>query len=166
MSLIGTFRTMSPAELLQWISIGRKSGKLVVRHDEGNWFFYFDNGTLSYVEPLSGHNVLADVLVRHGFISREERDKALEVQAETSISVPKILLTIQAIAEPDLLDVMRQRAEEEMCEIFFCNNASFEFAPDEVPEMDILPLRMDLTRVILEGSRLVDERLRSREIPG
>jgi hypothetical protein len=93
----------------------------------------------------------------HGYITEEELMKAMEVQQQSGILLGKILVMIDVINEEDLQRLMRLKAEEEIYDIFLWNEGDFQFLDDELPQMEMIPLRVDVTGLIMEGTRRVDE---------
>jgi hypothetical protein len=90
--------------------------------------------------------------------------KAMEVQQQSGILLGKILVMIDVISEPDLLRLMRLKAEEEIYDIFLWREGDFKFIDDELPSMEMIPLQVDVTGIIMEGTRRVDEWQRIREV--
>jgi hypothetical protein len=60
--------------------------------------------------------------------------------------------------------LMRRKAEEEIYDIFLWNDGEFYFVDDELPRMEMIPLQVDVTGIIMEGTRRVDEWARIREL--
>jgi hypothetical protein len=100
----------------------------------------------------------------HGFITEQELMKAMEVQQQSGILLGKILVMIDVINETDLHRLMRLKAEEEIYDIFLWREGEFQFVDDELPTMEMIPLQVDVTGIIMEGTRRVDEWQRIREI--
>jgi hypothetical protein len=71
---------------------------------------------------------------------------------------------IDVISEPELLRLMRLKAEEEIYDIFLWREGDFHFLDDELPAMEMIPLQVDVTGIIMEGTRRVDEWTRIREV--
>jgi hypothetical protein len=90
--------------------------------------------------------------------------KAMEVQQQSRILLGKILVMIDVINEADLQRLMRLKAEEEIYDIFLWNEGEFQFIDDELPQMEMIPLRVDVTGLIMEGTRRVDEWNRIRTL--
>jgi hypothetical protein len=67
------------------------------------------------------------------------------------------------ITEGDLQRLMRLKAEEEIYDIFLWNDGEFYFVDNELPKMEMISLQVDVTGIIMEGTRRVDEWARIRE---
>ena len=82
---------------------------------------------------------------------------AMEVQEESQILLGKILVMINAIAESDLLRLMRKKAEESIYDVFLWTEGDFEFVDGDMPDQKMVPLSLDVTGIIMEGMRRYDE---------
>src|SRR5437016_828292 len=164
MGVSRNLKTMLPGDLLQWLSLGQKNGTLVVANKSVEKRIFFKGGRVISSASSDPREYLGQFLISHGFISEQELMKAMEVQQQSGILLGKILVMIDVIAEEDLLRLMRLKAEEEIYEIFLWPEGDFQFADDQLPEMDMIPLQVDVTGIIMEGSRRVDEWSRIREV--
>lgn len=163
MALSGNLRTMLPGDLLQWLSLGQKTGTLVVSNKRVEKKIFFRNGRVISSASNDPREYLGQFLMSHGYLTEPELKKAMEVQQQSRILLGKILVMIDVISEPDLQRFMRLKAEEEIYDIFLWNDGEFYFLDDELPQMEMIPLQVDVTGIIMEGTRRVDEWARIRE---
>jgi hypothetical protein len=163
MALSGNLRTMLPGDLLQWLSLGQKTGTLVITNKRVEKKIFFRNGRVISSASNDPREYLGQFLMSHGYLSEPELKKAMEVQQQSGILLGKILVMIEVINEPDLVRFMRLKAEEEIYDIFLWNDGEFYFVDDELPQMEMIPLQVDVTGIIMEGTRRVDEWARIRE---
>ena len=164
MSVSGNLKTMLPGDLLQWLSLGQKTGTLVVSNKAVEKKIFFRNGRVISSASNDPREYLGQFLMSHGYITEEELMKAMEVQQQSRILLGKILVMIDVINEEDLQRLMRLKAEEEIYDIFLWNEGEFQFIDDELPQMEMIPLRVDVTGLIMEGTRRVDEWNRIRTL--
>jgi hypothetical protein len=164
MGVSGNLRSMQPGDLLQWLSLGQKSGTLVVTSKSVQKRIFFKAGRVISSASNSPREYLGQFLISHGYLTEEELMKAMEVQHQSGILLGKILVMIEVIGEQDLQRLMRLKAEEEIYEIFLWHDAEFHFIDDELPTMEMVPLQVDVTGIIMEGTRRVDEWTRIREV--
>jgi hypothetical protein len=157
MSVSGNLKTMLPGDLLQWLSLGQKTGTLLVTKVGVEKKIFFRNGRVISSASNDPREYLGQFLMSHGYISEPELMKAMEVQAQSRILLGKILVMIDVITEEDLQRLMRLKAEEEIYDIFLWNEGDFSFIDDQLPEMEMIPLQVDVTGLIMEGTRRVDE---------
>jgi hypothetical protein len=163
MALSGNLKTMLPGDLLQWLSLGQKTGTLVVSNKRVEKKIFFRNGRVISSASNDPREYLGQFLMSHGYLTEPELKKAMEVQQQSGILLGKILVMIDVINEPDLQRFMRLKAEEEIYDIFLWNDGDFYFVDDELPQMEMISLQVDVTGIIMEGTRRVDEWARIRE---
>ena len=157
MSVSGNLKTMLPGDLLQWLSLGQKTGTLCVTNKGVQKKIFFRSGRVISSASNDPREYLGQFLMSHGYITEEELMKAMEVQQQSGILLGKILVMIDVINEEDLQRLMRLKAEEEIYDIFLWNEGDFQFVDDDLPQMEMIPLRVDVTGLIMEGTRRVDE---------
>lgn len=163
MGVSGNLKTMLPGDLLQWLSLGQKSGTLVVTNKDTEKKIFFRGGRVISSASNDPREYLGQFLMSHGYLSEDELRKAMEVQAQSGILLGKILVVINLISEPDLMRLMRLKAEEEIYDVFLWNDGEFHFIDNELPQMEMVPLKVDVTGIIMEGTRRADEWPRIRE---
>ncbi|MBK5260674.1 MAG: DUF4388 domain-containing protein [Thermoanaerobaculia bacterium] len=155
---------MLPGDLLQWLSLGQKSGTLVVGHESTEKKIFFRDGRVISSASNNPREYLGQFLMSHGYLNEEELRKAMEVQLQSGILLGKILVMIGLINEGDLTRLMRLKAEEEIYDVFLWPEGEFHFIDNELPQMEMVPLKIDVTGIIMEGTRRVDEWPRIREL--
>jgi hypothetical protein len=163
MALTGKL-TMTAADLLQWVSLGQKSGTLVVARESVEKKIFFRNGRVISSASNDPREYLGQFLMSHGYLSEPELTKAMEVQRQSGILLGKILVMIDVIGEEDLQRLMRRKAEEEIYDVFLWREGIFEFHENEVPQNEMIPLQVDVTGIIMEGTRRMDEWSRIRQV--
>ncbi|HEX2121891.1 MAG TPA: DUF4388 domain-containing protein, partial [Thermoanaerobaculia bacterium] len=164
MALSGNLKTMLPGDLLQWLSLGQKTGTLVISNKSVEKKVFFRGGRVISSASNDPREYLGQFLMSHGYLTEPELKKAMEVQQHSGILLGKILVMIDVISESDLQRLMRRKAEEEIYDIFLWNDGDFYFVDDELPRMEMIPLQVDVTGIIMEGTRRLDEWSRIREL--
>src|SRR5512132_2888729 len=143
MGVSGNLRTMLPGDLLQWLSLGQKTGTLVLSRAGVEKKIFFRKGRVISSASNDPREYLGQFLISHGFLTEPELKKAMEVQQQSGILIGKILVMIEVISEKDLLRLMRLKAEEEIYDIFLWKEGDFHFLDDELPEQQMVPLQVD-----------------------
>ena len=164
MALSGNLKTMLPGDLLQWLSLGQKTGTLVISNKRVEKKIFFRSGRVISSASNDPREYLGQFLMSHGYITEAELKKAMEVQQQSGILLGKILVMIDVIGEEDLQRFMRRKAEESIYDIFLWSDGDFYFVDDELPQMEMITLQVDVTGIIMEGTRRVDEWSRIREL--
>ena len=172
MAITGNLRTMQLSELLQWLSLGQKTGTLVIRGEPGEKRLFFRDGRIISSSSTIEREYLGNFLISYGYITEEELTRAMEVQRESKILLGKILVMIGAIAEEEVSELIKLKAAETIYDIFLWTEGAFEFVDGELPQLPMIPISVDVTGIVLEGLRRYDDwqrirgRIRSlREIP-
>jgi hypothetical protein len=164
MGVTGNLKTMLPGDLLQWLSLGQKTGTLIVTKKAVEKKIFLNRGRVISSASNDPREYLGQFLMSHGYMSEPELVKAMQVQSESNILLGKILVMIDVIDEESLQRLMRRKAEEAIYDIFLWREGEFSFIDDELPTMEMIPLQVDVTGLIMEGTRRVDEWQRIRLI--
>jgi hypothetical protein len=164
MSVSGNLRTMELAELLQWLSHSKKSGTLIVDNGAAQKKVYFESGRIVASASTNPTEQLGHFLVSRGFITELELTKAMELQEETRVLLGKILVSIGALSEEDLRELLMHQTGESIYDIFCWKEGEFRFVDSERIDRGLIPLALDVTHVILNGLKRVDDWGRIRKL--
>jgi hypothetical protein len=157
LGITGNLKTMQLGELFQWLSLGSKTGTLLINGHGVEKRIYFQDGRIASTSSSDQREYLGHFLVSNGFITEDELKMAMEVQEESQILLGKILVMINAIAEADLLRLMRKKAEESIYDVFLWTEGNFEFVDGQMPDQKMVLLSLDVTGIVMEGMRRYDE---------
>lgn len=163
MSISGNLKTMELSELLQWLSQGQKTGTLVIDRGDVEKRICFEEGYITSTSSTDPKEHLGHFLVSYGFIDEVTLAKAMEMQSEANMLLGKILITIEAIAEEQLDRMLTLKAEESLYDVFTWPEGEFQFISGTVPDRPMVPMRVDVPGVVLEGMHRVDQWRRIRE---
>ena len=166
MGISGNLKTMVLAELLQWLSMGQKTGTLVIENQAKKITkrVFFDDGIIISSASTDAKEYLGRFLASHGFIPEEVVNEALSNQAQEKQLLGKILVNMGAISEEDLHQMLRLKAEESIYDIFTWEEGDFEFLDDQLPDKTMIRMQLDVQGIVLEGTRRVDEWNRIRTV--
>ncbi len=164
MSISGNLRTMELAELLQWLSQSKKTGTLIFDNGEVEKRIFFKDGFIISSSSTNPNEHLGHFLVSHGFITEEELSKAIGMQEETKSLLGKILVNMGAITEEELYEILRMKTEESLYNVFEWEEGEFRFIDNELPPYAMIPIKLDVTGIILEGMQRLDEIKRLRQV--
>ena len=163
MSITGNLKTMELAELMQWLSQSNKTGTMIIDNGQVKKQIHFRGGRIISSASTDPKEHLGHFLVSHGFINENELSNAIQMQEKTGMLLGKILVTIGAISEDDLNRLLRIKAEESLYDIFSWSEGEFRFLDDQLPERTFIPMDLEVTGLVLEGARRMDEWNRIRE---
>jgi hypothetical protein len=163
MGITGNLQTMQLAELLQWLSQGQKTGTLVVDDGAVVKRIFFRDGRIISSASTDPREYLGEFLVRHGHIDVDALNAAVQRQEATGMLLGKILVSSGALAEEDLQPLLQIKTREAIYDLFTWSEGSFEFLDDQLPDKLMVPTQLEVTGIILEGVRRLDEWGRIRQ---
>jgi hypothetical protein len=158
MPVQGTFAAMPVSELLMWISQFMKTGTLEIRTTKAKQTMAFVDGALIYSSSSDPEGTLGRLLLKYGAVSEEEHMRARELRETRSMAVAKALLEIKALNEQQLLRFLRKKAEKELYDLFDTEEGEFTFVEQELPALDLLPLRVDVLKMLMRVAQDRDEK--------
>lgn len=162
MGLEGQISDFDLADIIQLIGRGRKTGKLVISGAENYVSVYFKDGLAVFASPAHQRDYLGNILVRNGVVTREDIERALDVQKRLrregrNVRLGSILMNNGAVERSTLERYMRFQIEETIMAALTEKAGHFEFVPEfDLSEEDIVT-GIEPEWVLLETSRQLDE---------
>ena len=164
MGMTGNLRTMQLEELLQWLSQSKKSGTLEIVNGTVEKKIFFKEGSILSSASNKPEEYLGHFLVSHGLINEAQLGSAIAAQEKSRMLLGMLLVHNGAIAEKDLARMLCLKAEESIYDIFAWDQGDFRFLDDVLPESAMVPMRLDVTGIVMEGVQRVDEWRRIRKL--
>jgi hypothetical protein len=158
MALKGNLRDFSTTQLLNLISLARKTGALTIEGRNSTAKLYFKEGKLIHAAAGSQDGQLAQMLLKAGKITAEQ---ARTIQARAAMSSDKelalLLMNAGHVSQNDIIQSVRSYMLELVYNVFTWNDGLFHFEPNALPSEDRITVPVDLENVIMEGSRRIKE---------
>lgn len=120
------------------------TGVVVARRDDTEIRLYLEDGVLVACTSNLARSPIGEELVSSGVITDEQRDRALEIQEQTSIALGRVLLIIDAISREQLVRFMETRSRREAAELLEWSSVDYAFEPDTRVPKKLVPLRLDV----------------------
>ncbi len=138
MSLIGKLEDLSVGDILQILSVSRRTGILTIETTEGKSTILFKNGlVLNSTSPSPSINSLGQVLVDRGLITRDRLQQLLELQKKRGNEpLGSILLEAELIGEDTLQEIIKTRIRETIVHLMKFQEGNFSFDLREVVPFD------------------------------
>jgi PAS domain S-box-containing protein len=134
-----------------------RTGRLVIAEGKQEKELFIEKGKIISCSSNDPARFLAQRLITVGMITEEQRQKALDIQRETQLALGRILVILGALTENQLHDAMRQKAEDEIRELSTWTDAKYVFVEEEIPTLQLVPLRIDVAELIVHQLRARDE---------
>ncbi len=160
MALEGTVKDFALPDIFQLIGIQRKTGILLLSHDQETVTIKFLEGQVVEVDTRSQslEDRLGSVLVRTGRITAAQLAEALEIQGRTLQRLGHILVKREFISEDELVEALRIQSSQIIYRLFRWRDGRYHF--DTVENLDYdqphsTPVSSET--ILMEGARMVDE---------
>lgn len=175
MSLAGRLEDLAIADIFQILSVGRKSGTLIISGSRGKAVIVFKNGLIVRAETDDLEKSLGANLVEAGLIKHTTLDLALKIEEKLpQKSLAEILLDFGSVS-PEALDrITRKRIERVIFRLLLWEDGDFQFELDELDidgKIDLDDLGWELSKgmspeyLLMEGARVHDESSQSSFVP-
>ena len=158
MAIKGSLKEASLPDVIQLLTLGRRTGCLAVADRQNFGYIYFDEGRLTYASIVNRRDRIGDILVRSGRITAEQLQKAVDAQdGERQVKIGQILVDQGAITRSELESYIRLQIEEAVYYLFTWSSGTFNFEAGVRPENEDFLVSINPESLLLEGARRVDE---------
>jgi tetratricopeptide (TPR) repeat protein len=167
MSLSGNLKTMDLAELLQWVTLGRKTGSLTFVRNKTKNYIFFKDGKIISSKSNEPTKQLGHYLLFEGKLTEAQLKRALETQQQSRSNLGKILVQEGYITKNEAQEALVGRTEEVIYDLFLWDEGYFHFTANGFSLDELIPISLDINTIIFEGVRRKDEWARIRAVfPG
>ncbi len=158
MAIRGSLKEASLPDVLQLLSMGKKSGCLSVTHRNNFGSIFFDKGRISYASIVNRRDRLGDILVKSGVLQQTQLDAAIAMQDKVrGKRLGELLVDQGMISKDELHAQIRIQIEEAVYYLFTWAEGTFNFESDIRPEEQDFLVSINPESLLLEGARRVDE---------
>jgi hypothetical protein len=164
LALSGDLATMGLEDLFQWLAVGKKSGVLELRGPLHTKRVAFHEGRITSVWSSDPREYLGQYLLAFNRISEDQLRDALATQEDEQQLLGRILVNRQLITEAEVRRIVQMKVEESIYDTFLWSVGSFEFHDGAAAHQKSMLLSLDVTGIVLEGARRMDDWKRIRRI--
>ncbi len=158
MAIKGSLKEASLPDVLQLLSMGKKTGCLAVTHRNNFGYIYFDRGLISYASIVNRRDRIGDILLKSGTITQGQLDAAISAQSRhRDKRIGELLVAQGAVTREALHAQIRTQIEEAVYYLFTWTQGTFNFEAEVQPEEQDLLVAINPESLLLEGARRVDE---------
>jgi hypothetical protein len=160
MALEGTLRDFSFADILQLISLQRKTGVLTLRAEENLVTVSFQDGCIVGASTLNQHteDMIGLILLKRGEVTKAELEGALRRQEETLQRLGRILIDHHVVPVETVRVALHQQILQIVYRVFRWSDGEYHFSQETDIDYDrdlLQPMAAD--SIIMEGARMTDE---------
>ncbi|HET6516127.1 MAG TPA: DUF4388 domain-containing protein [Thermodesulfovibrionales bacterium] len=167
MSLVGRLEDLALADILQILSIGKKTGTLTIRGDGENSFIVFKNGLIVRAETSMLERSMGHDLVRHGIVKEHVLKTATELKRKLPTkSIAEILYELNSVSREQMERAGKKRIEKVISRLVTISSGDFRFELDSLDpgsygEIDDtgweISKGLSAQYLLMEGARIHDE---------
>jgi hypothetical protein len=159
-ALEGTLRDFSFADILQLISLQRKTGVLTLKSQENVVTVSFLDGSIVGASTLNQHteDLIGLILLKRGEVREDELNDALRKQEETLQRLGRIFIEHGVATVDTVRSALQQQVLQIVYRIFRWNDGDYHFSQESDIDFDrelMEPMAAD--HIIMEGARMTDE---------
>ena len=175
MSLVGNLEDLGLGEILQIVSLSRRSGVLSLESRGREARVIFRNGQVIRATSSTFQQNLGEVLIQQGVIDLAILKRALGIQADEGYTqlLGGIMIDRFGVSADAIETVVREQIENVVYSLFAWAEGTFEFELQDVGEADnarLDPVQFMLKQglnpqyLAMEGSRIIDEQRHRGEV--
>ena len=164
MTVTGKLRTMSLADIMQWLAASHKSGILVIEGPKYTRKVFFRHGLMTGIASDNPREMLGYFLVGWGYCTEEQLAEMVHIQSERPIALGELSFELGHINRQQLSSLMEARMRESLSDLVVLEDGDFRFMENETPERPLLEVQLKVESFLLEAFRRRDELMRLRQI--
>jgi CheY-like chemotaxis protein len=167
MSLVGNLEDLGLGEILQIVSLSRRSGVLSLESRGREARIIFRSGQVIRASSSTYQQSLGEVLIQKGLIDLPTLKRALSIQADEGFQqlLGAVLIDRFGVCSDAIETVAREQIENVVYSLFAWAEGTFEFELQEVegdpaklePSQYLLKQGLNPQYLAMEGSRIIDE---------
>ena len=169
MSLVGNLEDLGLGEILQIVSLSRKSGILSLQNLNREGKIFFQNGQVIRATSTAFRENVGDLLLRKGVVDVDTLKKALFIQRQSDPPprIGEILWERMKVSREVIEETVKEQVERIVYSFFGWPEGTFSFELGDSGDLaatHLNPLQFMLEQglnpqwLAMEGSRLVDEK--------
>jgi CheY-like chemotaxis protein len=177
MSLVGNLEDLGLGEILQIVSLSKKSGLLMIRTVDHVARIVFSRGQVVNAVSTAFHVDLGEILTARGLVDHSSLESARSLQEDEGFTrlLGDILVAERLIGERMLEELVRELVEKVAHSLFTWEEGTFDFElEDELEQIDdirtnpvqyVLKQGLNAQFLAMEGARLIDEQRHGAAAP-
>jgi hypothetical protein len=157
MSLVGSLEDLGLGDILQIVSLSRKSGLLLLRSDEGDGRIVFSDGLVRAAYVKGEPQDLRGLLVSGGFADADELELAIETAEQSGLPLDEVVAQRTGLTVERLDSLRREHVERAALRMFTWCVGEFSFdVRDGIEQRDAelaLPTGINAQYLMMEATR-------------
>lgn len=157
MALKGKLQDFNTTQLLNLVSLAKKTGSMTFETDADSARLFFRDGKLIHASTRSNEGRLVDILYTGNKISAEQLSTVKKHKTLTDKAMGIDLIKAKIVSQYDIIQGVKEFMLSVVYALFEWNDGYFNFQQNEKPPSHLISVPLNLDNVILEGSRRIQE---------
>jgi len=162
MSFQGNLASVSFPDILQLLTLSKKSGTLILNRGDIEKKVYLKNGSIIFAESSVQEDRFDNHLLGAGIVNLDDLQKARKVQEVTGKDLASTLVYLSIADKDKIATLSRSYVENIVFSLFSWEEGEFIFEEGQLPDTDIIVSTLNTMNILMEGTRRIDEWTRIR----
>jgi len=162
MSFQGNLKSVSFPDVLQLLTLSKKTGTLSLKREQVDKKVFLKNGAIIYAESNLLEDNFDNLLLSASLITLEELQKARKVQELTGKDLPSTLVYLNLVDKEKVANLSRRYVENVVFSLFSWDAGDFVFEEGQLPDTEVIVSSLNTMNILMEGTRRIDEWTRIR----
>lgn len=159
MALQGNLQDFSTTQLLNLVSLAKKTGSMTLRISDNEALLYFREGKLIHASTQKMQGDLAGMLLEAKKLTQEQANAiARQPKRLTDKALGIDLIRAKVVSQQDIVQSIKDFMLKVVYSLFSWTDGQFMFNQGAKPSNDRITVPLNLDNVILYGSRLIKEK--------
>jgi curved DNA-binding protein CbpA len=164
--LTGSIKDVSLVKLLVFLNRNRKTGTLSLRTPMFTRKIYVHGGDAIFASSTYEDDRLGEMLLKANKITVEQYDKSVEILKTSKKRQGAILVELGYLTPKDLFWGVKYQVREIIHSMFLTEDAAYEFQEGDIPNQEVITLKMSMGNLIYDGVKKIENWTRIRnEMP-
>ena len=147
-NLKGSLRDYRLSDIFIGFQRTLKTGIFAVTRGSAVRKIYLDRGDIIFATSMADEDRLGDVLLREGWLSKEQYSHAAQQKQGTGERYAAILIRMGYLRPYHLKKAVRLQAQKILESLFSSGDASFDFTEGSLPPQEVIPLNLSAAELI------------------
>ncbi|MGC9314726.1 MAG: DUF4388 domain-containing protein [bacterium] len=157
MGFQGNLDSVSFADILQLLAMGKKTGTLYLEKGDTCKEVSFKSGSIIWASSNDENDMLENQLLKQGKLDKDDLAKAKEIMRLTNRNLPSTLVFLGLFNKEEVSDIILNHVESIIFGIFGWDEGRFVFKDNELADSLHIINALNTMNILMEGTRRIDE---------
>ncbi|MFN3396355.1 MAG: DUF4388 domain-containing protein [Thermodesulfovibrionales bacterium] len=154
----GSLKELSFSDILKFLQREKATGTIIIKGHALVKKIYIKRGDVIYASSSLDDERLGEMLIKAGMISKEQYDISVDILKRTGKKQGAIFVELGILTPKQLFEGLKFQVREIIYSIFGLRDAEYEFLEGELPDDEVIGLRINISDLIKEGIKRASEK--------